>query len=257
MVFTLYSGPNSWKTNIPLAVNERSLINNVTPTTEFSGTSPLMAPVDRQASATQAVQQRICQPAWESLSLRCFFSIVYACLCNCVSFFFLPLTVSCQSASGRKISEKTTAAIPTTPPLARGASPQIPSRTSDTKSAAYRSVRKVIEPPHKTHPVTIITYVYAKRMPVLRCKLLQEDRFDSLKWAAADEAIERCLGSIAVTERTHFSYICVRPSAAVSRCAVQFMLSALIPSAPGFLNGLNLKGLVLECERILSPCQLL
>lgn len=54
-----------------------------------------------------------------------------------------------------------------------------------------------------------------------------------------------------------FSYICVRPSAAVSRCVAQLVLSTLIPSAPGFLNGLNLKELVLECERILSPCQLL
>lgn len=65
MVFTLYSGPGSWKTNNSLPVNERSLINNVTPMTEISGTSPLMAPVDRQALATRAVQlqQRICYPA--------------------------------------------------------------------------------------------------------------------------------------------------------------------------------------------------
>lgn len=30
IVFTLYSGPDSWKTYIPLPVNENSLINNVT-----------------------------------------------------------------------------------------------------------------------------------------------------------------------------------------------------------------------------------
>lgn len=36
MLFTLYSGPGSWKSNILLPVNERSLINNVTPMTEFS-----------------------------------------------------------------------------------------------------------------------------------------------------------------------------------------------------------------------------
>lgn len=116
---------------------------------------------------------------------------------------------------------KTTAAIPTTPPLARGASPRIPGRTSDTRSAAYRSVRKVIEPLQKHGNICL------RQMNAF-------EWFDSLRWATADEAITWCLGRNAVSKRAQFSYICVRPSAAVSRCVVQITLSSLIPSAPGF-----------------------
>lgn len=95
MLFTLYPGPGSWKSNILLPVNECSLINNVTPMTEFSGTSPLMAAVDRQASATGAVQlqPRICHPlkkfVLEVLFRRasCIWQLVHVSVCV-TGFFF-------------------------------------------------------------------------------------------------------------------------------------------------------------------------
>lgn len=152
-VFTLYSGPGSWKTNILLPVNECSLINYVTSMIEFSGTSLLMAPVDSHLScAAPAADVSSCLRKSVLLLLfqhvSCVWQLVPMAVCL-TYFFFLLLTVSCRNASGRKTSEKTTAAILTTPPLARGASPQILGRTSDTRSAAYRSVRKVIESQRK------------------------------------------------------------------------------------------------------------
>lgn len=156
-MFTLCSGPGSWKTNILLPVNECSLINYVTPMIKFSGTILLMAPVDSNSSCaapaedlSSCLRKFVLEVLFQHAS--CVWQLLPMPVCVTGFFFLLLLTVSCRNASGKKTWVKTTAAIPTTPLLAHGASPQIPGHTSDTRSAAYRSVRKVIEPLRKPIP---------------------------------------------------------------------------------------------------------
>lgn len=149
-----------------------------------------MAAVDRQASATGAVQlqPRICHPlkkfVLEVLFQRasCIWQLVHVSVCITVFFFFSPPADSFMSKRFRKKDlRENYCRNPDNSTVGPWCFTTDPRPHLRHQECGIPQCSQGNRTPQKTHPVTILTYVYAKRMPFLRCKLLREECFDSLK----------------------------------------------------------------------------
>lgn len=162
-----------------------------------------MAPIDRQVSATGVMQQkqRICHPAWESVSLRFsflffFFQVLFllaSCVWQplaapvsvCVTPFFSPADSFMPKRFRKKDLRKNYCRNPdnsTVGPWCFTIDPQPHLRHQECGVPQCSQGNCT---PQKTYPVTISTCVYGQWMPVLRCKLLQEKWFDRLKMSCS------------------------------------------------------------------------